>query len=279
VHTYHALGVTKRRHQGAKDTSPRVREAVEADLARNGHGIVATSSEEVFELVRLGAGRSRVSLVPCGVDLHHFTTGTSVAPRREAPRVLVVSRLVERKGIGNVISALAELPEVELVIAGGPPREELGSDPEAARLQDLARDVGVAGRVELLGRVERADLPALYRSADVVACVPWYEPFGLVALEAMATGRPVVASAVGGLVDTVIDGVTGVHVPPRRPDAIAHAISELLADAPRRHALGVAGAQRARARYGWATVAAETVDAYRAACATPVRARSGVVVG
>jgi len=127
---------------------------------------------------------------------------------------------------------------------------------------ELAQECGVADRVELLGRVTQDDLPALYRSADVVACTPWYEPFGLVALEAMACGVPVLVSAVGGLVDTVINGVTGVHVPPRRPDAIATALNVLIDDPVLRRALGRAGAVRARARYGWATIAEDTARVY-----------------
>jgi hypothetical protein len=110
--------------------------------------------------------------------------------------------------------------------------------------------------------VGRADLPALYRSADLVVNVPWYEPFGIVPLEAMACGVPVVASAVGGLVDTVVDGVTGAHVPPRRPSLLAATLAALLADPPRRATLGAAGARRARRRYGWDRIARSTLEVY-----------------
>jgi glycosyltransferase involved in cell wall biosynthesis len=266
VHTYHALGSTKRRHQGAADTSPDCRLDVERELARGCERIVVTSNEELFELVRMGAASNHLSLVPCGVDLEHFRADGPVAPR-PAPcrRVLVVSRLVERKGIGDVVAALAHVPGTELLVAGGPAREHLGDDGEATRLRALARRAGVADRVHLLGRVERADLPALYRSADAVVCSPWYEPFGLVALEAMACGAPVIASAVGGLVDTVIDGVTGVHVPPRDPMALVTALRRLLARPAERARLGRAGAARARARYGWDSIANETVRTYVAA--------------
>jgi glycosyltransferase involved in cell wall biosynthesis len=261
VHTYHALGVTKRQQQGAKDTSPAARLDVEQELARNCDHIVATSTEEVFELVRMGAEQSRVTLVPCGVDLQHFTPARQLRPLK-GNRVLVVSRLVERKGIGNVIDALAALPDVELVIAGGPARTELHTDAEARRLAARACSAGVADRVAFLGRVERDALPELFHSAAVVACVPWYEPFGLVALEAMACGRPVVASAVGGLVDTVLDGVTGVHVPPRDPEAVATGLRRILDDPAFGEQLGRAGAARAGSRYGWRTVAAHTLMAY-----------------
>jgi D-inositol-3-phosphate glycosyltransferase len=278
--TYHALGVVKRRHQGSKDTSPPARLAVEMRIAREADRIVATCSDEVFELLRLGADRRRVSVVPCGVDLRRFSP-RGPAERRPSglDRVVAVGRLVERKGFGNLISALRHVPDTELVLVGGPEREALGGDPEARRLLRLARRVGVADRVELRGRVGRDELPALLRSADVVASVPWYEPFGIVPLEAMACGVPVVASAVGGLIDTVVNGVTGLHVPPRSPERIGGALRSLLADPECRRALGEAGAKRARARYGWDRIAGATAYVYDQLAARPARpvARTEVV--
>jgi D-inositol-3-phosphate glycosyltransferase len=263
VQTFHALGVVKRRHQGVKDTSPPERVAVEQAVIRQADAIVATCSDEVFELVRLGADLHRITVVPCGVDLDRFTPNGPAAPRRcDRHRVLVVSRLVERKGIGNAISAVASVPGAELVVAGGPEASRLADDPQACRLVALAEKLGVADRVHLLGRVDQVDLPALLRSADVVVCVPWYEPFGIVPLEAMACGVPVVASAAGGLVDTVVDGVTGLHVPARDPDRLAAAVATLLADPGRRAVLGRAGARRARRRYGWDRIARSTLEVY-----------------
>jgi glycosyltransferase involved in cell wall biosynthesis len=262
--TFHALGSVKRRQQGDRDTSPPERIAVERALVRAADRILATSNEEIFELVRLGAKRPAIALVPCGVDTAQFRPDGPVAVRDSALsfRVVVVSRLVERKGIGNVIAALARVPDTELVIAGGPERRRLQGDPEAGRLAALATEHGVRDRVTFLGRIERTDVPALLRSADVVACTPWYEPFGMVALEAMACGVPVVATAVGGLVDSVLDGVTGALVPPRDVDRLADELRTLLEDPARRARLGRAGVQRARSRYDWATVAHDTVRAY-----------------
>ena len=265
VQTFHALGVVKRRHQGAMDTSPPGRIETERRIMREADRIVATCTDEVFELVRQGADPRRVSVVPCGVDLQLFRPEGPVAPRESARRRLVtIGRFVERKGIGDVVEALAAVPDTELLVAGGPAARELEGHPEAERLRQLARRAGVADRVTLLGRLERSEVPGLLRSADAVVCVPWYEPFGIVPLEAMACGVPVVATAVGGMIDTVVDGQTGLHVPPRRPRDLAATLVPLLADAPLRRALGAAGARRARERYGWARVARATQQSYAA---------------
>ena len=279
VQTFHALGVVRRRYQGEKDTSPPERLELERDLLRRVDHVVATCSDEVFELVRLGASHGRVTAIPCGVDLDVFTPeGRRCRRRPGMRRLLSLGRLVERKGVGNAISALAHVPDAELVVAGGPPREALGDDPEARRLLGLAREAGVEQRVDLRGRVGRADVAALLRSSDAVVCVPWYEPFGIVPLEAMACGVPVVAAAVGGMVDTVVDGVTGVHVPPRDPERLAEALRSLLADEERRAAFGAAGVERARRRYGWPRVAAATLDVYARVAerrGAPARTRAG----
>ena len=121
----------------------------------------------------------------------------------------------------------------------------------------------VADRVRFLGPVARSEMPALLRSADAVVCAPWYEPFGIVALEAMACGRAVVATAVGGMQDTVVHGVTGLHVPPRRADLLGAALRGLVANPTRPFAFGVAGRDRVLARYTWERVAAATEDVYR----------------
>jgi D-inositol-3-phosphate glycosyltransferase len=276
VQTFHALGVVKRRHQGAKDTSPPERLEIERDILRRADAIVATCSDEVFELRRLGAHVHKVSVVPCGVDVDLFhPDGPAEGRAGGAQRIVVVSRLVERKGIGDVVAALAELPGTELVVAGGGSAAELRRDPEANRLRELARQAGVADRVELHGTLERRAVPPLLRSADVVVCVPWYEPFGIVPLEAMACGVPVVASAVGGLADTVVHGATGLHVPPRRPDLVAEAVRSLLADPELRARLGAAGWERVRTRYTWSRVADATLEAYAAVLAEPVVAMRG----
>ena len=263
VHTFHALGSVKRRYQGAADTSPPDRIDVEAALARAMDAVIATCTDEVNELLALGAPAEALHVVPCGVDVHQFTPHGHGQPRSDRPRLVCAGRLVERKGVATAIAALTHTPRVELVVAGGPAAAELHTDPSSRRLLDLAEELAVADRVRLLGRLDHVALPPLLRSADAVVAVPWYEPFGIVPLEAMACGVPVIASAVGGMLDTVIDGVTGVRVPPNDPDALAAAVLRLLAEPRRRAAMGRAGARRAARRYAWERVAADTETIYR----------------
>ena len=274
LQTFHALGSVKRRHQGDADTSPEQRIDLERGLLRDVTHVVATCTDEVFELRRLGLSTEKVSIVPCGVDTTEFTPRGPVAPRSGRPRLLVLGRLVERKGQEDAVRALVEVPDAELVVVGGPPTTELAGDPEVQRLRAVAESLGVADRLVFTGAVSRADVPGWIRSADVVLAVPWYEPFGITPLEAMACGRPVVATAVGGLVDSVADGVTGDLVPPRDPQALGTAIAALLRDDDRRAAYGAAGVKRARNRYRWSRVVADTDAVYRQVLAnrTPVEA-------
>ena len=267
VQTFHALGLEKRRLQGASDTSRPERLELEASVARAVDAVIATASQEVFALRRLGAETRRVTVIPCGVDLERFVPGPARRPAGGPLRIVWVGRLVERKGVGTIIEALAAAPDTELIVAGGPERRRLPRDPEYRRLAGLARDHGVADRVRFEGRVGRERASALLRSADMAVCVPWYEPFGIVPLEAMACGVPVIGSAVGGLLDTIVDGITGLHVPPRDPARLARAINALAADPAARERLGAAGAERARELYGWERIAEQTLQVYAAVAA------------
>jgi glycosyltransferase involved in cell wall biosynthesis len=266
VQTFHALGVVKRRYQGAADTSPPGRVDVEARLLRTVDAVVATCTDEVRELLALGARPETLNVVPCGVDVELFRPDGAPAPRTGGRRrLLAAGRLVERKGLTTAIEALAELGsgmDAELVVAGGPAAADLPRDPHAAELLARAERLGVADRVHLLGRVPHEELPALYRSADAVVAVPRYEPFGIVPLEAMASGVPVIASAVGGMLDTVEDGGTGLLVPPDDAPALAAAARRLLDDDRLRAALGHAGRRRAVRGYTWGRVAADTEAVY-----------------
>jgi glycosyltransferase involved in cell wall biosynthesis len=262
VVTYHALGSVKRRHQGNADTSPRARIGYERVLGRQADAVIAQCSDELAELVQLGVPRDQISLIPSGVDASHFTPQGPVAPRGPAPRILCVGRLVERKGYADVIHALPAVPGAECVIVGGPPEPELAGDPVAAKLRALAGSIGVADRVQLVGGQPRTHLPAWYRSADVLACAPWYEPFGLTPLEAMACGVPVVGYALGGFTDTVVEGVTGHLVPPRDTRSLATALRRLLREPSRRLAYATAAVDRARSCYSWQRTAEQLIRLY-----------------
>ncbi|MEV4579048.1 glycosyltransferase [Nonomuraea jabiensis] len=255
VQTFHALGTVKRRWQGDADTSPAHRIDTERTIGRRADAVLATCGDEVSELRAMGVPERRIAVVPCGVDLSVFRPDGPVAPRTSGRLILSIGRMVPRKGVDTVIRALRRIPDADLVIAGGRADEE-----EAVRLYELARAYGLERRVHVIGSVPREHVPALMRSADVLVAVPWYEPFGMVAIEAMACGVPVVASAVGGHLDTVAG--CGVLVPPRRPRALARALSDVLDHPGRRAQLAAAGALRARARYGWARVAELTEAVY-----------------
>jgi len=259
VQTYHALGSVKRRCQRERDTSLPARVPLERALGRAVDRVVAQCRDEVRELVRLGVPRGRISVVPSGVDADHFCPHGPSQPRDpRRPRILSVGRLVPRKGFDDVIRGLRLVPSAECLIIGGPAQRE------------LARSCRVADRVRLVGAVPREEMPRWYRSADVVACAPWYEPFGLTPLEAMACGVPVVATAVGGLIDTVVDGLTGDLVPPRDPTALGRALRTVIADPVRRMGYATAGMDRARQCYTWERTATRLAAVYAEVSGEPV---------
>jgi glycosyltransferase involved in cell wall biosynthesis len=262
VQTFHALGSVKRRYQATADTSPEVRTDVERHLGLTAARVIAQCTDEVEELGALGVPREKVHIVASGVDAARFGPDGSAFPRDDGlRRVLSAGRLVPRKGFDELVHALPRLPGTEVVIAGGP-ATGIDTDPEANRLRDLAATLGVADRLRLLGAVPPEQMPQWYRSADVVACTPWYEPFGLTPLEAMACGVPVVACAVGGLRDSVVDGATGALVAPGDRDGLVRALRALLSDEDRRRQLGAAARLRAVSRYDWSRQAAAVASIY-----------------
>jgi D-inositol-3-phosphate glycosyltransferase len=267
VITFHALGSVKRRHQGALDSSPAERIEVEARLIRSADLILATSSDEVSELVSLGGNDSSMIVIPCGVDVNQFSPASDAHGATAAPSgftgIVSVGRLVRRKGFDIAIRAVAGIPDAELTIVGGPPSASFDGDAEVLRLREVARVVQAEGRVRLLGPISRARLPEVLRAACVVVCSPAYEPFGMVALEAMACGVPVVATAVGGLKESVLDGKTGILVEPNDPISLRKGIQRLLRDPDLRLRLGQQGRTRAETRYSWTVVVERTIGAYR----------------
>ncbi len=266
--TFHGLAEVSHCNGTIAETSPPDREWLEPWVARNADSVIGTCSDEAFELKSLGIPTGAISVVPCGVDLRRFGTTGAIEERARPLRLVTVGRLEPRKGFDLVIQAFAQLVDegvdAELVIVGGDVGTHSGDgDSATAMLRALAHALGVAERVDLRGPLEHASMPAILRSADVVICAPWHGTSGIVAVEAMACGIPVVASGVGGLIDAVIDGVTGVHVPPRDAEAIATALVCLLADDGRMASLGVAGSRRVAARFTWEQVAIDTERAYR----------------
>jgi glycosyltransferase involved in cell wall biosynthesis len=275
VQTYHALGTVKKRYQGASDTSPPQRLAIEEAVGHDCARIIATCSDEVAELKAMGLDEDRISIVPCGVDPDQFRPAARLRPAGARKRLLSVGRLVPRKGFDRAIRALAAIPDAELVVAGGPEAGLLGTDPEARRLSAIAAEYGVADRVTLLGGVGRDRMPALMADADLVLSLPRYEPFGIVPLEAMACATPVVATAVGGQLDTVVDGTTGVLVPADEDYDLGPAVRALLADPERLARYGAAGRRRVLTHYTWDRVADGVAAVYGAVSSIP--SLSGVV--
>jgi glycosyltransferase involved in cell wall biosynthesis len=240
---------------------------LEPVIARSVRAVLASSSSEMSALARLGVRRDSVRLIPRGVDTGTFSPEGPVATRGSRPRLLCVAPLAPNQGVDVAVRALADIPEAELVIAGGPEHGKLRGDKAYRALLRLASELNVRDRVIFHGSVSDDDLPALLRSADLLVDAPTGEPFATVALEAMACGTPVVASAIGSHLDTIIDGTTGLLVPPARPGLIAQRIRTLLASPMLLEGFGIAAVDRARARYSWDRIGQETLAIYERSAA------------
>ena len=265
---FHTLAEVKLRARASESEPP---ERIEAER-RLVHGldrIVAATEHErrlLMQIYRVPA--ERITVIPLGVDLEQFTPGDRAAARArlnleqwgiagDDRLLLAVGRIEPLKGLDILIRALAQLNErplpdggAVLAIIGGDDRAET----DIARLRALAEDLGVADAVYFLGPRPHEALPDFYRAADVVVVPSFYESFGLVAVEAMASGVPVVASRVGGLASTVADGRTGYLIAWRCPEPFAEKIEVLLRNEQLRAALGAGAAERMRT-YSWDAVA------------------------
>jgi len=235
---------------------------LEVCLARNANAVLATSSEQMTKLAGLGVPRASIRVVPWGVDTGLFAPDGPTAKRNGRPRLLAVRQSDAERGLGVVIRALAEVPAAELLIAGGPSGSGPKADPANQHLAAPPPDLGVIDRITCTGDVSRTHLPALLRSADLLLSGVWEDPFGSVALQAMACGTPVAASAMGEVGDAVIDGTTGILVPPGQPSLLARRIRRLLASPMQLDAFSIAAVDRARSRYSWDRIGQETVRAY-----------------
>ncbi|SPK73339.1 putative Glycosyl transferase, group 1 [Cupriavidus taiwanensis] len=279
VMTFHALGKVRRLHQGSTDGFPDDRFGIEDTLVREADCVVAECPQDLDDLVNLySADPTRVQTVPCGFDAAEFAPVPRDAARRalgwplQGFRVLQLGRLVPRKGIDNVIRALGclrrdtGLDATLYVVGGNAEQPSVQATPEIGRLRDVASAEGVAERVVFTGRRGRDTLRLFYSAADVFVTTPWYEPFGITPVEAMACGAPVIGADVGGIRSTVVDGHTGFLVPPKAPAALAARLAELAADPALARKLGEAGRRRAQAHFTWAGVARQMEAVYARVC-------------
>ena len=265
VVTFHTLAKTKRRAR-AGEREPELRLSVEQRVMGSADAIVVSTAEEREDLARLyRKSPHNVHVVPAGVDTELFRPQNKIEARRalgltEKKVILYVGRLEPLKGVDILIDAfsrLADLAEARLLIVGG----RLGSDRELKRLRSFAEQLGIADRVTFTGAVKQTELPNYYSAADVFALPSYYESFGLVALEAMACGTPVVVSRVGGLKTFVKHGESGYLIPWRCPEPFAQRLDMLLANPGLRNSLGAAARARAL-KMSWGVVADEMLGFY-----------------
>jgi glycosyltransferase involved in cell wall biosynthesis len=267
VQTFDSLGVAERRHHVMPLDAGVERIRLEPAIGRSASAVMAGSSDEQTDLARLGVPRRHIRVVPCGVDTDEFSPEGPVAERGTRPRLVTIADLSEHDALANLLHAISKVPGADLVVAGGPPREELRGDLNFRRLAKLADTLGISGQVAFAGQVGRAALPPLLRSADLLVNVSEYDPSGITSIRAMACGTPVIASAAGGQADAVLDGTTGIVVPPGRPALLAQRIRQLLGHPMMLEAFSVAAADRARSRYSWDRIAHETLAVYDTALA------------
>jgi D-inositol-3-phosphate glycosyltransferase len=274
VQEFSSLGVTERRAASRRDgagltadgaSAARIR--LEPAIGRSATAVVATDSAGVADLTGLGVHRSSIRMVPWGVDTDLFTPEGPAAKRNGRPRLLTAADLRERQPLETLLRALTRVPAAELVVVGGPAEAELDGDDAYVKLAKVAAALGISDRVIFTGKVEYRSMPALLRSADLVVSTCQYEPAATTSLQAMACGTPVIAPPVGGHVDAIVDGTTGILIPPDRPALLAQRIRQLLAHPMLLEAYGVAAADRARSRYSWDRIAGETLAVYDRATA------------
>jgi D-inositol-3-phosphate glycosyltransferase len=264
VQEFSSLSVTERREASPvrADGASAARIRLEPAIGRSATAVVATHSAEVSDLASLGVHRSAIRVVPWGVDTELFTPEGPVAKRNGRPRLLTAADLTQREPLETLMRALTRVPGAELLVVGGPAETDLPRNDNYVKLAKFAAAMGVADRVIFTGQVSYAAMPPLLRSADLVISTCQYEPSGTTSLHAMACGTPVIAPPVGGHVDAVVDGTTGIILPPDRPALLAQRIRQLLAHPMLIEAYGVAAVDRVRSRYSWERIADETLAVY-----------------
>ncbi len=282
--TFHALGKVRRQHQAEADLFPDSRFDIEAEIVRRADRLIAECPQDRHDLMALYEADPRcIEIVPCGYD------GAEMAPQpmararaalgwdHEDFTLLQLGRMVPRKGVDNVIRGLGRLRHrhgvnARLCVVGGNADDaDEAATPEIGRLRRIAQEEGVAQWVDFTGRRRRDQLAAYYSASDVFVTTPWYEPFGITPVEAMACGRPVVGSDTGGIRSTVVHGKTGFLVPARDPDRLAEQLARLAADPALCARFGEAGRLRARRLFTWKRVGLDLLSVYRQMAAQAAR--------
>lgn len=271
-HTYHSLGAVKYK---AVTTVPLIaskRLNIEKQILETSDLVVATSPQERQDMQTLVSTKGNIDVVPCGTDINIFGKVTRDEARQQlsiepdAKMIVYAGRFDRRKGIETLVRAVGKLDlkqysNLKLIIAGGStPGQKDGLERE--RIEGIVDELGLAEITTFTGQVEHAELAVYYAAADVCVVPSHYEPFGLVAIEAMASGTPVVASEVGGLKYTVVDEETGLLAPPKDSEAFAKAISRILADSQWRDRLGKAARKRVETQFSWNGVAKQLDELY-----------------
>lgn len=272
VHTHHSLGSVKYRSVDEIPPIATTRLATEKRCIETADCVVATSPQEADDM-REVTSQGNIEIIPCGTDVHRFGSISRQAARdrlgipQDRKLVFYVGRFDRRKGVETLVRAAAASqlcgnPNFEVVIGGGTRSGHQDGD-ERDRLIALVRELGLEAFVHFPGRIADALMPAYYAAADVCVVPSHYEPFGLVAIEAMASATPVVASAVGGLQFSVVDGETGLLAPAKDEVAFAKAIDRILLDPALRDRLGNASRQRVLEHFSWESVAQHLSQVYK----------------
>jgi D-inositol-3-phosphate glycosyltransferase len=267
VVTFHALGFVRQLHQGKDDKFPAERIQIETDIVQSADAIIAECPQDRTDLITYyNAPVEKITIIPCGFSPKEFypvnreIACTLLHLNPEEHILLQLGRMVPRKGVDNVVQALGKLKNTgkpyRLVVVGGETDDpNPASCPEIARLQKIAEEQGVSDKITFVGRKNRKMLKYYYSAADVFISTPWYEPFGITPLEAMACGTPVIGSNVGGIKFTVEDGKTGFLVPPNNPAALALKVKTLVNNPLLMQEMKTASIQRVNKHFTWKNVA------------------------
>lgn len=272
LHTYHSLGAVKYRSVNTVPLIAKTRLRVEKRCLETADTVVATSPQEQEHMRSLVSKKGNIAVIPCGTNIDCFGSVDREAGRAEVgiqpedKLVMYAGRFDHRKGIETLVRAVARQEvkrhaNLKLMIVGGyTPQAKDGLEQE--RIAKIVNDLGIQDLTTFTNRVEHQELAAYYAAADVCVVPSHYEPFGLVAIEAMASRTPVVASEVGGLKFSVKDQVTGLLVPPQNEAAFAQAIDSILSDAEWARQMGENARDRVESRFSWDGVAKQLDKQY-----------------